>query len=125
MKTSYFSLLAVTSLSLALCACDSGDKKDAKEGAAPPIVKKPKAEKTDGGAPGNPVPPESNEPVKDMNAPAVPGAPGASSADSGAGDNAEAQLKMLNLAVGQFGQKAGTKSMMNQMMARCRPSVLL
>ncbi len=116
MKTSYLPLLVVTSLALALCACDSGDKKDAKEGAAPPVVKKSKVEKTEGATPGNPAPPESNEPVKEMNAPAAPG--GVPSPDSGAGDNAETQLKMLNLAVSQYGQKAGTKSMMNQMMAQ-------
>ena len=61
MKTSHASLLAVISLSLALCACDSGDKKDV---GTPPIVpmKPPVAEN---GA--NPQPPEPSEAPQKMN----------------------------------------------------------
>ena len=73
MKTFHVSVLAVIALSLALSACDSGDKKG--DGAAaklPPKKDKSPAPTVDATA--NPHPPESGETPKDMNAPGAPGA---------------------------------------------------
>ena len=109
MKTPHASLLAVISLSLALCACDKGDKPEA-SGAPSVPPKKPKADapaKPDTAT--NPQPPEPGDAPKSMSAPAAPGNP----AELGEGADAEKQLQMLNMAVGKFGQKQAQKMMMN------------
>ncbi len=104
MKTSRALILSVISLSLALCACDSGDKKET--GAAPPLP--PKKPKTEGGeVQANPQPPEPTEPSKDMNAPAVPAGP----ADLPETTDQKQLLEMLNMAVGQYAQKQMTAGM--------------
>ena len=66
MKRLHASLLAVISLSLALCACDRGDKKDV---GTPPIVPK-KPPVAESGA--NPQPPEPSEAPQKMNEPPAP-----------------------------------------------------
>ena len=109
MKFSNLTLLAMISLSVALCACDSGDKKEAGAAAAVPN-KKPKADKaaTDTGAAANPQPPEAGEAAKNMNeAPAAPQA-----FDSNTPGEKFSQLDMINGAVKAFKSRQGGQSMM-------------
>lgn len=102
MKTPLASILTMVSLSLALCACDSGDKKD---GAAPPLPpKKPKTE--DGGGKANPQPPEPTEHGKDM-APTAPAGP----MEMPETTDQKRQLDLLNMALSQYAQKQMTAGM--------------
>lgn len=110
MKTTHASLLAVVSLSLALCACDSGDKKNTSS--APPTSppKTPKAEKAESGAAKvNPQAPESTETPKDMNA---PGVPAAADAQEFTGSS---QVDQINGAISTYAGKQMQSSSMKQM----------
>ena len=98
MKTSHASILSVISLSLALCACDSGDKKTSEAAPLPP--KKPKAEAAD--AKGNLQPPDSTDAAKPMS----PGAP--AEGGTGASDPqvpTDQAVGMLNGLVSMYNQK--------------------
>ena len=107
MKTSSATTLSVISLSLVLCACDSGDKKDS--GAAPTVPKKPKAasEAAEAGTAANPQPPEPGDAPKGMNAPAESAGP----AELPETSDEKQQIEMLNMAVGRFSQKQMTVGM--------------
>ncbi len=106
MKTSHVSLLAVISLSLALCACDSGDKKDTNS--TPPPVPQKKS-KTDGGeAPANPQPPEVGGAPKAMSE-APPPAPVMDAAE--VGEKAK-QLDVINAAAKAYRSRQAGQGMM-------------
>jgi len=110
MKIPHASILAAATLSLALCACDSGDKKDTSS--APPQIKKPA--KPDGAAAtpapaANPQPPEPTGTPKDMSAASTTPLP----PDVSEGMSTDNQLQLLNLAVGKYGQKQSQKMMMS------------
>ncbi len=113
MKIPHASLLAAVTLSLALCACDNGDKKDKDSGAAtpmPPTAKTPKPPKTeDSGTAANPQPPESNEAPKAMNAPSAPGEPGA--APTANATDALSAIERINGAIKMYTQKAAADMM--------------
>ncbi len=111
MKTSHALLLGVTALSLALCACDKGDKPEA--GAAPVVKeKKPKVEApAEGGATANPQPPVPGEAPKAMDGGGAPGGVG----EAGSGESGEAQIKMLNSAISAYAQKMAQKGMLDKM----------
>ena len=107
MKIPRASILAALSLSLALCACDSGDK--IKDSAAPLPPKKPKAEGESGNA-ANPQSADANETAKKMNEPAAPAELGdlSASADMPA-------VKMINNAIKVYNQKKSADLMAKKM----------
>ncbi len=115
MKISQAALFAMITLSVALCACDSGDKKDS--GAAPslpPKNKKPEAPKEDG-ATANPQPPEPGDAGKGMAEAPPPPAP---AMDAGELPDKARQLDVINSAIkaykakntGQIGLMSSGKS---------------
>ena len=97
MKTSSASILTVISLSLALCACDSGDNKDKDVGTAPKVPKNPKP--VESGA--NPQPPESNQAPEKMNE-------SASSDQAGSSVNG---LERINSAIKMYSQRKSAELM--------------
>ena len=107
MKLKYSLVITVVSLTFALCACDSGDKKDA--GSTPPPVPQKKPKTDGGGAPGNPPPPESSEAPKKMNESAAPTAPGGQDSEK------YSQLDMINGALSTYATMQTQKSAMNDM----------
>ena len=102
MKTSPASILSVISLSLALCACDSGDKKETDSTAPKLPPKKPKESVAPADA-GDKAPP-----VSDATAPAMPaGEPGLVVPD----DSLMGDLEKLNGAIKMYNTKRSIEMM--------------
>jgi hypothetical protein len=110
MKNSHPLLLATVSLSLALCACDSGDKKDANAPLPVGAAKPPKPAKEPAAA-ANPAPPESTEPVKDMSA----GAAAPADAPGGGDMSKYPGVDVINGAITAYVQKQMQAASMNKM----------
>ncbi len=107
MKIDRVHLYAMLALTLCLCACDSGDKK---ESGAPVALPPKKVKET----PANAQPPESTEPVKNMNASA--GQEGGAGAGGPAIDPDQA-VNYLNGMIKMYAQKTsgGQVAMMSGM----------